>query len=62
MNRNFSIKEFNCDAPTKIKLIRELTFLLTSNPLHILLQKLLKSMINCITPIYIQHLDQCLQW
>jgi len=34
------------DKSFKIKLIRELTILLTSNLLHILMQKLLKSMIN----------------
>jgi len=38
------------DVPTKIKLIRKLTFLLTSNPLHILMQKSLKSVVNCINP------------
>jgi len=38
------------NAPTKIKLIRELTLLLTSIPLHILMQKLLKSMINSVNP------------
>jgi len=38
------------NAPTKIKLIRELTSLLT-NP-----------MVNSVNPRYIQHLDQCLLW
>jgi len=50
------------NAPTKIKIIREITFLLTTNLLHILMQKLLKSMINSINPRYIQYFDQFLQW
>jgi len=36
------------NAPTKIKLICKLTFSLTTNLQHILMQKLLKSMINCV--------------
>jgi len=44
------------NASTKIKLIRELSFLLTADPLHILMQKLLKSMINSVNQRYIQHL------
>jgi len=41
--------------------IRELTFLLTFNLLRILMQKLLKSMINYgVDPRHtVQHLDQC---
>jgi len=46
----------------RLSLIRELTFLLTSNPQHLLMQKLLKPMINSVNPKYIQHLDQCLLW
>jgi len=39
-----------------ILLIHEITLLLTTNPLHILMQKLLKSMINCcVNPRYIQQ-------
>jgi len=49
------------NAPTKIKLIRELAFFVNSDPLHILMQKLLKSMINSVNPRYIQHLDQYLK-
>jgi len=41
------------NAPTNIKLIRKLTLLLTSNPLQILMQKLLKSMVNCVNPRHI---------
>jgi len=37
-------------------LILELTLLLIPNLLHILLQKLLESMLNCVNPRYIQHL------
>jgi len=53
---------FGWNAPPKIKLIRELTILLTpSNSLHILVQKLLKSMINCVNQRYIQYLDENIQ-
>jgi len=48
------------NAPTKIRLICDLTFLSTSIPLHILKQKLLKLIINSVNPRSIQHLDQCL--
>jgi len=41
---SFWISTLGQIAPTKIKLIRELTILLVSNPLHVLMQKLLKSM------------------
>jgi len=40
------------NAPTKIKLIRELTFSLASNILQMLMQKLLKSMINWFRPMF----------
>jgi len=50
MNNN-SYDEIN--APTKIKLIRELAFLLTFNPQHMFMQNLLKLMINCVNPRYI---------
>jgi len=42
-----------------IKLIHELTFLLTSNTKR-LTQKKVKPMINCVNPRYIQHSDQCM--
>jgi len=40
------------NASTNIKLIHKLTFLLTSNPLYILMLKLLKSMIVLIQDIF----------
>jgi len=40
------------NAPTKIKSIRELTLLLTSNLLHILMQKILKLTIKCVQDIF----------
>jgi len=50
---------FRMECTKKIKLIRELTCLLTSNLLHVLKQKLLKLLINCINPryTYVQHLE-----
>jgi len=59
--RQESDMKLRVDAPTKIKLIFEFTFLLTSNPQHILMQNVLKSMINIFNPRYIQHLGQYLQ-
>jgi len=50
------------NAPTEIKLIHELTFLLASNPLNMLMQKLLKSMINSDIPRYNQPSEQFLLW
>jgi len=47
---------FGWNTPTKIKLIREVTFSLTSNLYTILMQKFT----NCVNPRYIQYLHQCL--
>jgi len=56
----FDIDRFRTECTSKDGVICKLTFLLTSNPLYTLMQKLLKSMFNCINPRYIQHLGQCL--